>query len=99
MTAVIEKWDRAKISTEGWTRYAIRPPDRGTGRELIARLRIWFVEHGRDKCMIHVVDHARYSTVAFSSKHDCVLFRLTFSEVPINLVKQPLCSDSETLRA
>jgi hypothetical protein len=89
VSGIIEAWDNKKIKTDRWMRFAIRPTDRVSGRAIMTRFREWFVEEGLGRCMIHVVDHSRYCTVAFSENRDSVLFRLFFSDISIGFVPQP----------
>jgi hypothetical protein len=50
------------------------------------QFRLWFADHGRGKCMYHIVSHKQYITVAFSDPNDCVLFRLTFADIRTKVV-------------
>lgn len=84
-----EEWEQRAISRQGWVRIAVRPADRAEGRALLSRFKPWFVEHGRGRCMLYCEHHTRYSTIAFSDLVDSVLFRLTFTDVPLGIVPQP----------
>jgi len=89
MVGIIERWDNKKVIREGWTRFAVRPDCRATGRSIMEKYKLWFIKNGRGRSMFWVVDHSRYFTIAFSDMSDCVLFRLTFTDVPIGIVPQP----------
>lgn len=89
MIGIIEKWNSEKIRRDNWMRIAVRPSDRAEGRSFMEKFQTWFIQNGAARCMIWVVSYSSYSTIAFSSQIDFVLFRLTFPEMSIGLVPQP----------
>lgn len=89
MAGVIAQWDRDQIAHEGWTRLALRPADRAAGRAVLARFGGWFVEQGRGHAMVRSDVFDYEITIAFSDITDCVLFRLSFVDVPLGVVPQP----------